>query len=73
MDLRTTIRELDELISRTQSVIESETAALLALPRSRLRHEKQQKVRSMRTQLRQLRNQRNSITTTRRMLHPRIA
>ena len=72
MDLRTTIRELDELISRTQSDIESETAALLALPRSR-RHEKQQRVRSMRTQLRRLRNQRNSITTTRRMLHPRIA
>ena len=73
MDLRTTIRELDELISRTQSVIDSETAVLLALPRSRLRHEKQQKVRSMRTQLRRLRNQRNSVTTTRRMLSPRIA
>jgi len=73
MDLRTTIRELDELISRTQSVIESETAALLALPRSRLRQEKQQRVRSMRTQLRRLRNQRTSITTTRRVLRPRIA
>ena len=36
LDLRTTIRELDELISRTQSVIESETAALLALPQSRV-------------------------------------
>ena len=32
MDLRTTIRELDELINRTQSVIDSETAVLLALP-----------------------------------------
>ena len=73
MDLRTTIRELDELINRTQSVIDSETAVLLALPQSRLRHEKQQRVRSMRTQLRRLRNQRNSMTTTRRMLRPRIA
>ena len=73
MDLRTTIRELDELISRTQSVIDSETAALFALPRSRLRHKKQQRVRSMHTQLRRLRNQRNSIRMTRRMLRPRIA
>jgi hypothetical protein len=73
MDLRTTIRELDELISRTQSVIDSETASLLALPRSRLRHEKQQRVRSMRTQMRRLRNQRKSITTPQRTLRPRIA
>ena len=48
MDVRTTIRELDELISRTESVLNREAAILLALPPSHLRREK--------------RNQRSSIT-----------
>jgi hypothetical protein len=73
MDLRTTIRELDELIRRTQSLIERETAVLVALPPSRLRYEKQRRVRSMRTQLRRLRNHRSSMTMTRRMLRLKIA
>ena len=41
MDLRTTLRELDELILRTQSVVERETALMMVLPRSRPRFEKQ--------------------------------
>ena len=73
MDLRTTLRELDELIWRTQSVVERETALMMVLPRSRLRFEKQQRVRSMRTQLRRLRNQRVSIMATQGMLLPKIA
>ena len=62
MDLRTTIRELDELIGRTESVINREATILLALSSSPLRREKQKRVRSMRAQLRRLRNQRSSIT-----------
>ena len=62
MDVRTTIRELDELISRTESVLNQEAAIVLALPPSRLRREKQQRVRFMRTHLRRLRKQRSSIT-----------
>ena len=71
MDFRTTIRELDELISRTESVLNRDAAILLALPPSRLRHEKQQRVRSTRTQLRRLRNQRSSMT--RRMPRQKFA
>ncbi len=62
MDLRTTIRELDELIGRTESVINRDAAILRALPPSALRREKQKRVRSMRAQLRRLRNQRSSMT-----------
>ena len=62
MDVRTTIRELDELISRTESVLNREAAIVLALPPSRLRREKPQRVRFMRTHLRRLRKQRSSIT-----------
>ena len=62
MDVRTTIRELDELIRRTECVLNREEATLLALPPSRVSREKQQRVRSMRTHLRRLRNQRSSIT-----------
>ena len=42
MDLRTTISELDEIISRTESVLNREASTLLALPPSRLRREKHQ-------------------------------
>ena len=71
MDLRTTIRELDELISRTESVINREAAILHALPPSPLRRENQKRARSMRVQLRRLRNQRTSIT--RRMPRQKLA
>jgi len=73
MDRRTTLRELDELIRRTQSVVERERALMMGLPRSRLRTEKQQRVHSMRTQLRRLRNQRVSILATQASLLPKIA
>ena len=62
MDLWTTIRELDELISRTESVLNREAATLRALPLSRRHSEKQKTVRTIRAQLRRLRNQRSSIT-----------
>jgi hypothetical protein len=70
MDVRTAIRELDELIRRTQSVLDRETAHLLALPRTRLRLAKQLRVHSMRSHLRRLRNQRNSMIKSRRVPRP---
>jgi hypothetical protein len=73
MDRRTTLRELDELIRRTQAVVERETALMIVLPRSRLRTENQQRVRSMRTQLRRLRNHRGSILAAQASLLPKIA
>ena len=69
MDVRTAIRELDELIRRMQSVIERESTRLLALP-LRLRQEKQRRVRSMRSHLRRLRNHRNSMTKSRSVSPP---
>ena len=66
MDARTTIRELDELIKRTQSAIEREQAILTALPEARLLYEKQQQIGAMRIQLRRLRTQRNAIKVNRR-------
>jgi hypothetical protein len=65
MDPRTAIRELDELIKRTQSVIDRETDRLVALPRTRLRLQTQLRVRSMRGHLRRLRTQRNSMIKSR--------
>jgi len=73
MDRRTMLRELDELIERTQSVVERDRALIRALPRSRLRSEKQHRVSSMRTLLRRLRDQRGSIIASRGILHPKIA
>jgi hypothetical protein len=65
MDFRTTIRELDELIKRTQSAIEREQAILRALPEASLRGEKQQQIGAMRIQLRRLRRQRNAAKANR--------
>ena len=67
MDPRTAIRELDELIKRTRSVIDREKARLVALPRTRFRQEKQLRVRSMLGHLRLLRNQRYSRIKSRSM------
>ena len=64
MDFRTTIRELDELIKRTQSAIEREEAISTALSETRLR-KKQQQVRAMRIQLRRLRSQRSAVKANR--------
>jgi hypothetical protein len=73
MDRRTTLRELDELIKRTQAVVARETALMTGFPRSHLRSERQQRVRAMRAQLRRLRNQRVSILATQASLLPKIA
>ena len=69
MDFRTTIRELDELIKRTQSAIERDQAILKALPESGLRDEKQQQIGAMRIQLRRLRSKRKAIKVNRREGH----
>jgi hypothetical protein len=69
MDPRTTIRELDELIKRTQSVIERDQAILRALPEAGLRDEKQQLIGAMRIQLRRLRSKRKAIKVNRREVH----
>ena len=71
-DARKLAETLMDVMSALLSVIERETALQLAFPRSRLCSEKQQRLRSMRTQLRRLRNQRSSMAT-RRILHPKIA
>ena len=65
MDFSTTIRELDELIKRTQSAIEREEASLNALSKARLRREKQQQVRAMRIRLRRLRSHRSAVKANR--------
>ena len=72
MDTRTTLRELDELITRTEHAIDSEKARLSALPPSRLRSEKGQRVQSMRAQLLRLRRRRSSMSG-RAMMHTKIA
>jgi hypothetical protein len=69
MDFRTTIRELDELIKRTQSAIDREEVILNALAETSLRREKQQQLRAMRIQLRRLRSQRSAVKTNRRDGH----
>jgi phosphomevalonate kinase len=66
MDLRTIIRELDELIQRTRSALEHEGAILNGLLETSLRREKQQQIAAMRIQLRRLRRQRSAIKTKRR-------
>jgi hypothetical protein len=74
MDRGTMLRELDELIERTQSVVERDRALIRALPRSRLRSENQHRVSSMYASLlRRLRDQRGSIIASRGILHPKIA
>ena len=69
MDSRTTIRELDELIKRTQSAIEHDQAILKASPEAGLRDEKQQQIGAMRIQLRRLRTKRKAIKVNRREGH----
>ncbi len=61
MDLYITLRELNELISRTQAAVAEAAAALKSLRASPQRDEKQRQLRAMRVQLRRLRNQRNAL------------
>jgi len=66
MDLRTKMRELDEVIGRAHCAIEREIALLEVLPNSRLRRRKQHRMRIMRAHLDRLRCLRSAIKTTRR-------
>jgi hypothetical protein len=66
MDLRTMVRELDEVITRTRSATERETAHLNALPCCGQRRRKQQQVRAMRDHLHRLQSLRSGVRTRRR-------
>lgn len=56
MDRRTMLREIDELMSRTQSTIAREAALVDALPNCRLRRRKQARLRTMRAYAQRLGN-----------------
>ena len=65
MDLRTTMRELDEVIVRAQQVTERENALLNVLPDCGLRRRKQHQVRAMRAHVDRLRRLRRGVTRRR--------
>jgi methionine synthase II (cobalamin-independent) len=66
MDLRTTVRELDEIITRAHRATERESALLKVLPDCGLRHRKQHQVRMMRAHVDRLRSLRRGVRTSRR-------
>jgi len=61
MDLRTTVRELDEIITRAQHATERESALLKVLPDCGLRRRKRHQVRTMRAHVDRLRNLRRGV------------
>jgi len=61
MDVRTTVRELDEMIARTRSATERETKLVGTLPACSLRRRKERVVRTMRNQLQRLENMRSAV------------
>jgi hypothetical protein len=65
MDVRTTVRELDEMIARTRSATERETKLVGMLPASSLRRRKERVVRTMRNQLQRLENMRCAVSRSR--------
>jgi hypothetical protein len=65
MDVRTTVRELDEMIARTRSATERETKVVGMLPASSLRRRKERVVRTMRDQLQRLENMRCAVSRSR--------
>jgi hypothetical protein len=67
MDVRTIMRELDEVIARVQSVTEREIALSHILPDSRLRRSKQEQVRTMRGHVQRLRSLRCAVKAERRL------
>jgi hypothetical protein len=67
MDLRTTLRELDEVIERAQAATEREVALLDVLPKCGLRRRKQEQVHTMRAHVRRLRDLRRIVRTRRRI------
>jgi hypothetical protein len=66
MDLRTTVRELDEMITRAQRATERENALLNVLPDCGLRRRKQHQVRTMRAHVGRLQSLRRAAATRRR-------
>ena len=65
MDVRTTVRELEEMIARTRSATERETKLAGMLPASSLRRRKERVVRTMRDQLQRLENMRCAVSRSR--------
>jgi len=65
MDVRTTVRELDEMIARTRSATERETKLVGMLPSCSLRRRKERVVRTMRDQLQRLENLRSAVYRSR--------
>jgi len=65
MDVRTTVRELDEMIARTRSATERETKLVGMLPVCSLRRRKERVVRTMRDQLQRLENLRSAVYRSR--------
>jgi len=63
VDLRTMVRELDEVIARSRCTTERETALLNALPYCGLRRRKQDQVRAMSDHLRRLQSLRSGLRT----------
>lgn len=66
MDLRTMMRELDEVIERARSVTEREAMLSSALPDGGLRRRKRQQIRIMRAHLHRLRSFRTMVRAKRR-------
>ena len=73
MDLRTMIRELDEIIARARSAAERETTLLNALPDCDLLHRKQKQPRARRNQMQRLRGLRSKLRTRRRAATDSVA
>ena len=69
MDVRTTVRELDEMIARTRSATERATKLVGMLPACSLRRRKERVVRAMRNQLQRLENMRSAVYRSR---HPAV-
>jgi hypothetical protein len=66
MDVRTTVRELDEVIARTRSATERELKLARALPACTLRQRIERRVRLMRDRLQRLQTLRNAVYRARR-------
>jgi hypothetical protein len=65
MDLRTMVRELDEVIARARSATEREVALLKALPQCGLRKKKQEQVQAMRAHVYRLQRLRSAVKAKR--------
>ena len=66
MDVRTTERELDEMIARIRSATERQRRLIGALPACSLRSRKEQLIRKMRDQIQRLESLRGSVSRRRR-------